>query len=123
MQRLEVSGRVCFNRARCTTFVCVLSGELGDGIADLGADRVVGLVGEALQQLCADGVALGGLQGQKQVGRLPRGRLARLGRLAPEDDGGEGSRLVAASALLGAAGGGGGVRASPAPARSAPTGP
>jgi hypothetical protein len=45
----------------------VLSRELSNCIANLGPDRVVGLVGEALQQLCADGLALWRLKGQEEV--------------------------------------------------------
>lgn len=80
------------------TFVCVLSCELCDSIADLAPHRGVGLVGEALQQLCADSLTLCGLEGQKQICRLARRCLARLGRLAPEDDGGESASLGIASA-------------------------
>jgi hypothetical protein len=61
-----------------TTFVCVLSCELCDSIADLASHRGVGLVGETLQQLCADSVTLCGLEGQKQICRLARWCLARL---------------------------------------------
>jgi hypothetical protein len=76
-----------------TTFVCVLSCELCNSVTDLAPHRGVGLVGETLQQLCADGFTLGGLEGQEQICRLARGCLAWLGRLAPEDDGGESSSL------------------------------
>lgn len=75
------------------TFVCVLARELGHGVSDLCAYRRVRLVGEALEQLCADGFSLGGVERQEQVGRLARGRLAWFRRLSPEDDGGKGSRL------------------------------
>lgn len=59
-------GRQCV----CATFVCVLSRELSNRVANLGPDRVVGLVGEALQQLSADGLALWRLEGQEEVCRL-----------------------------------------------------
>lgn len=78
------------------TFVRVLAGELCNGISNLCADRSVGLVGQALQQLGAYGFSLSGIERQEQVGGLTGRRLARLGRLAPEDDGGKGSRLRAA---------------------------
>jgi hypothetical protein len=76
-----------------TTFICVLSGELCNSVTDLAPHRGVGLVGETLQQLCADGFTLGRLEGQEQICRLARGSLAGLGRLASEDDGGESSSL------------------------------
>jgi hypothetical protein len=78
-------GHVPFPR----TFICVLACELGDGISNLGAHRVVGLVGEALEQLCADGFSLGGVERQEEVGGLAGGRLSRFRRLPPEDDGGK----------------------------------
>lgn len=73
----------------------MLSRELSNRVANFGADRVVSLVGQALQQLAADGVALRCLEGQEEIDRLPRSILAGLGRLAPEDHSGEGSGLQA----------------------------
>jgi hypothetical protein len=71
------------------TFICVLACELGNCISNLGAHRVVGLIGEALEQFCAYGFSLGGVEGQEEVGGLARGRLSRFRRLSPEDDGGK----------------------------------
>jgi hypothetical protein len=48
----------------------MLACELGNSISNLGAHRVVSLVGEALKQLCAYGFSLGGVEGQEEVGGL-----------------------------------------------------
>ena len=76
------------------TFVRVLSRQLCDSISDLASDRVVGLFGEAREQLRADRLPLGMVQGQEEVGGLARGGLAWFRGLAPEDDGGKCSRLL-----------------------------
>jgi hypothetical protein len=107
------------------TFICVLSRELGNSIADLATDRVVGFVGEAAEQLRAYGFSLGVLEGEKEVRRLAGGCLARLGGLAPEEDGSEGPGLAKRVSLVR------GQEARvlvcipkcPGRARSAPTGP
>jgi hypothetical protein len=77
------------------TFVCVLSRELCDSVSDLAAHRVVGLIGQATEQLCADGVPLGLVEREEEVGGLACGRLSGFRRLAPEDDGRKCSRLLA----------------------------
>jgi hypothetical protein len=71
------------------TLVGVLSCEFGDCVSHLAPHRVVRLLGEALQQLGAYGLALGGVEGQEEVQGLACGRLARFGGRSPEDDGGE----------------------------------
>ena len=52
------------------TFVCVLTRKLGHGVSDLCAYRRVRFVGETLEELCAYGFSLGGVERQEQVGRL-----------------------------------------------------
>jgi hypothetical protein len=49
------------------TFIRVLSRKLGDSVSDLAPDRVVVLFGKATKQFCANGVALGFLQGEEEV--------------------------------------------------------
>jgi hypothetical protein len=49
------------------TFVRVLARELCDGVADLASHRVVRLVGQAGEQLGADGLALGWVECQEEV--------------------------------------------------------
>lgn len=84
----------CCHRDRAgRTFVCVLARELGHGVSNLAPHRRVLLLAEALQHACAYGLALGLVEGQEDVGRLAVGQLARLGRLPPEEDGGECARL------------------------------
>jgi hypothetical protein len=78
---------------RSRTLVCVLPRELGHGVAHLGPHRRVRLVGQAAEQLGADGLALGGVERQEEVDRLARGCLPRFRRLPPEDDGRKGPRL------------------------------
>lgn len=73
----------------CPTFVCVLSCKLSNCIANLGPDRVIGLVSEALQQLRANSLALWCLKRQEEVCGLTGLGLARLGGLSPEDDSGK----------------------------------
>lgn len=75
------------------TFVGMLSGEFSDRVAHLASHRGIRLLGEAAEELCAYGVALGGVEGQEEVCSLSRGCFPRLGGLAPEDNSGEGSRL------------------------------
>lgn len=123
---------ICFRRCSATstqsapTFICVLAGELGDGISDLAAHRRVRLVVEALEQFGAYGLALGRVEGQEEVRRLACGRLARLGRLAPEDDGCKCPRLWRLGKQAHHTTPGGFVFVlprCPVPAQSAPTGP
>lgn len=45
------------------TVVCVLSGDIGDGIADLVANRSLGFAGECLEKLLPDGYSL--VRGQR----------------------------------------------------------
>lgn len=78
----------------------MLSCELCNSIANLRPDRVVGLIGQALQQLCADSLALWRLESQEEICCLTRLGLARLRGLSPEDNGGECSSLSAVSAFM-----------------------
>lgn len=71
----------------CLTLVCVLPRQLSDGISDLAAHRVVGLLGKASKQLRADSISLGLSEGEKEVLSLTCSGLARFRGLAPEDDG------------------------------------
>lgn len=75
------------------TFVRVLPRELCHGVSNLGSHRRVRLLGKAGEQLRADGLSLCGVEGEEQIGCVARMRLAWLGRLSSEDDGGEGSSL------------------------------
>lgn len=77
------------------TFFCMLAAQLSNGVANFGADLRLGLGGQALQQLCADGLTLGGVQRQKEVARLALSVLARLRGLPAEQHGCECARLAA----------------------------
>jgi hypothetical protein len=48
----------------------MLSRQLCDSISNLAAHRVVSFFGKATEQLCADGITLGFVEGQEEVGRL-----------------------------------------------------
>jgi hypothetical protein len=71
----------------------VLAGQLGHGIADLVADRLVAFRQQGLQNFLADGDGLLLLNNEKGVHVLSLAVLALLRRYAPEEDGGKGPYL------------------------------
>lgn len=75
------------------TVVGVLSSNISHGIADLVADRSLGLVGERLEQFLSDGYSLVCWQRDKHLRILALVILARFRGDPAKDDGGERSDL------------------------------
>lgn len=82
-----------FSKPVGRTVICVLARHFGNGITNLVAHGPVGLDGERLEQTGAYDGSLVLCKRDKEVDVLVLAVLTRLGRYAPEENGGKGTEL------------------------------